>query len=340
MKAIKASSKMVSGASRKMVYGILFLATIFFFSWGMIKVTETLGTVAMTSASTKTAVATNSTTAAMAVNNSTTITTTATTKEAATAMPAMPKRVFCLGDSLTAGTSRKKGGFFPYAPYLEKALNDHGEDTTATNNITVEWKGFPGWTSFMIRGKLEKEGLKDFVEKEKEQDESNTNNNNNNNNNTKHEENLPPPPPFDLAIILVGTNDVFRKHPNPENIFNSIRKLHELVLDKGSCTKTLALGIPPSGWGRKPERGRVAAAVNQQLETWFMTTGTSTSTNSTSNSSSNSSSSYYTPFPISTYDPSSNLFAEDGIHFTPEGYEYLANALAPIVTEILSTTND
>eukprot|EP00531_Pseudo-nitzschia_arenysensis_P007829 CAMPEP_0116138032 /NCGR_PEP_ID=MMETSP0329-20121206/12557_1 /TAXON_ID=697910 /ORGANISM="Pseudo-nitzschia arenysensis, Strain B593" /LENGTH=245 /DNA_ID=CAMNT_0003632971 /DNA_START=76 /DNA_END=813 /DNA_ORIENTATION=+ len=234
----------------------------------------------------------------------------------AAASRSIPKRVFCFGDSLTAGTSPPGYDLYPYARYLEKALNPR-EDTTETTatttaKITVEWKGFPGWTSQSL---LTDAGLDNFLSNIKLEG--------------NEEEN--PPPPFDLAIILAGTNDLAH-NPSSESIFNSIREIHELALDKG-CTQTLALGIPPSGWQAHSEQAReLAASVNQQLESWATTTSTTTSTTSSTTN--------YMPFPISTFDRSSNLWSVDGLHFSKEGYEYLGNALAPIVTEILSTTND
>mmetsp|Transcript_29757 Transcript_29757/g.70033 ORF Transcript_29757/g.70033 Transcript_29757/m.70033 type:complete len:171 (-) Transcript_29757:12-524(-) len=84
-----------------------------------------------------------------------TITTTTTTSLSALS----PKRVFCFGDSLTAGTSPPGYELHPYAEHLEGALNQLRGDDTA---VQVRWKGYPGWTAPAL---IREGGLSDFLDR-------------------------------------------------------------------------------------------------------------------------------------------------------------------------------
>jgi hypothetical protein len=55
---------------------------------------------------------------------------------------AAPK-VFCYGDSLTAGTSPPLNQEFPYAKHLQEKLRT----MPGLESSIVRWKGYPGWTS-------------------------------------------------------------------------------------------------------------------------------------------------------------------------------------------------
>ena len=218
----------------------------------------------------------------------------------------LPKRVFCFGDSLTAGTSPPTHDLYPYARYLENALTSR----EGKPEITVGWKGFPGWTSSLL---LTDAGFSDILNNAKRKRTSEESSQ------TQIDQGLPP---FDLVIILAGTNDLaYSIEADP--IFEDIKSIHNLALDKG-CAHTLALGIPPSGWQERSEQARdMAASVNEQLESWATTTNEQPTTT-------------YLPFPIQTYDRTSDLWSPDGLHFSEKGYELLGNSLAPIVDEILS----
>lgn len=225
----------------------------------------------------------------------------APTKITATSRSLLPKRVFCFGDSLTAGTTRPSHQLYPYGRYLEEALRSDFD-----TEISVRWKGFPGWTSSSL---LQDAGFADFLDREK-QDRNQLSEKPN-----QIEEELPP---FDLVIVLAGTNDLAHDYSSDE-IVESIQGIHQLALDKG-CTKTLALGIPPSGWQAQSKDARaLATSVNQKLEAWVA----------------NQSTTMYKPFPIETFDRSSDLWSVDTLHFSEAGYQYMGAALAPTVAEIL-----
>jgi lysophospholipase L1-like esterase len=46
---------------------------------------------------------------------------------------------------------------------------------------------------------------------------------------------------------------------------------------------------------------------------------------------------HYVPFPIETYDPTSGYWSPDGLHFSPEGYKFIGESLAPIIANILNS---
>ena len=269
--------------SQKMVLSLVFLAAFTLFYWEKIHQNPRWASEAMSVASTSTTMK-------------------------VTSRRLLPKRVFCYGDSLTAGTSPPTHHLYPYGPYLEEALTKSSD-----SEISVKWKGFPGWTSISL---LQDAGFSDMLETAKRDrnkilEESNP-----------IEEELPP---FDLVIILAGTNDLAHGYTSDE-IFESVTGIHELALQKG-CPKTLALGIPPSGWQAHSKDARtLAASVNQKLEAWVAYKQQSTAATS-----------YYLPFPIETFDRSSDLWSPDTLHFSEAGYRYLGTELAPTVAEILST---
>mmetsp|Transcript_25173 Transcript_25173/g.59883 ORF Transcript_25173/g.59883 Transcript_25173/m.59883 type:complete len:148 (+) Transcript_25173:165-608(+) len=87
------------------------------------------------------------------------------------------KKVFCYGDSLTAGTSPPHVGNFPYGPHLEDSLSrDDG-------NVVVRWKGLPGWTAATMNEFINDPnvGLQPILDRN---------------------------PSLSLVIILAGTNDI------------------------------------------------------------------------------------------------------------------------------------
>jgi len=87
-----------------------------------------------------------------------------------------PKRIFCFGDSLTAGTAPPLDGLYPYGKMLESELGE---------NFVVRWRGLPGWTAQTMVEYLDDGtvGLRAAV-------------------------NGIDNPPLSLVIILAGTNDI------------------------------------------------------------------------------------------------------------------------------------
>ena len=260
------------------------------------------------------------------------------------------KKVFCFGDSLTAGTSPPyERELFPYATYLEEALRTRSTSSTNTNiadadadadaaniennesndndnnachlpeytSVVVRWKGFPGWQASTLR---DDGGLATIIS----------------NLIVKGGEDEPPPPPLDLILILAGTNDLTYEDDS-SIICSNIQGIHEIAHSYG-C-KTIALGIPPSGWQIQDSNkvGNIANEVNEKLQSWCCCDNdVGGSSSSTASSSSCSTMVTYVPFPIKEFDRDSGLWAPDGLHLSPEGYKTMGVSLSPIIANILN----
>lgn len=123
----------------------------------------------------------------------------------------------------------------------------------------------------------------------------------------------------DLVIILAGTNDLAYEK-NPDIVFKDIKSIHDVA--HGRNIHTLAIGVPDSAWQQQSvETANVAREVNAKLQEWSDTHSDLVD---------------YEPFPIAKFDPNSGYWAPDGLHFSPQGYQYLGENIAPKVTTILS----
>lgn len=202
------------------------------------------------------------------------------------------KKVFCFGDSLTAGSSPPLPQEFPYAINLEDKLRTDYPDVLGS--ALVRWKGFPGWTSKTL---LDGGGLGSTLDKVQSSVGK-----------------------VDLAIILAGSNDL-AYDSDADGIFNTISQIHSIA--HGRNVKTIALSIPPSSWQEMSQEAReTAEKVNEKLKKM---------------SASESGLCTFVPFPISYVDKSSGLWCSDGLHFSPEGYRFIGERLAPIVAEVLKS---
>ena len=222
------------------------------------------------------------------------------------------RKVFCFGDSLTAGTSPPERDVFPYAKHLEEALST---SDAGGPSAVVRWRGYPGWTASAL---LTDGGLSAFLDniaqQQQQQDDA---------------EKSSSSPPVDLVIILAGTNDLAYVS-NGQEIFDSIQGIHDIAHSKG-C-KTIALGIPPSGWQMQSDSARsIADDVNTKLESW---------SNEHTKDSSSRATATFVPFPIQEFDRNSGLWSPDGLHFSPEGYKTIGESLAPILANILCNDDD
>jgi lysophospholipase L1-like esterase len=256
------------------------------------------------------------------------------------------KKVFCFGDSLTAGTSPPyERELFPYATYLEEALrtrstsstniadtvadanNDNIDESNDNDNnachlpeytsVVVRWKGFPGWQASTLR---DDGGLATIIS----------------NLVVKGRDDEPPPPPLDLILILAGTNDLAYEDDS-SIIVSNIQGIHKIAHSYG-C-KTIALGIPPSGWQIQDSNkvGNIANEVNEKLQSWCCCDNdVGGSSSSTASSSSCSTIVTYVPFPIKEFDRDSGVWAPDGLHLSPEGYKTIGVSLSPIIANILN----
>ncbi|KAJ1457243.1 SGNH hydrolase-type esterase domain-containing protein [Pelagophyceae sp. CCMP2097] len=146
----------------------------------------------------------------------------------------VPMRVFCYGDSLTAGTSPPLTALFPYAPDLEKALNAAGAP------CVVRHRGLPGVTAadMLTYADDAQNGLNALLKKGKPA----------------------------LSVILAGTNDLGR-HDHAEPIVQALCGLHVLAHALG--VPTVAVGVPPSGYqAAVPAAYALAHDVNGKLRAW------------------------------------------------------------------------
>lgn len=225
-----------------------------------------------------------------------------------------PKHVFCFGDSLTAGTSPPERAEHPYGKHLLDALQSHGppgaSGVDGTPTATVEWLGLPGWTATSLLKELDLKGeLGQTARDRREREEGGT----------AAASSAAGAPPFDLVIILAGTNDLAYE-TKPWQIVSAIQDIHSIA--HGLGCPTMALGIPPSGYQSQSEQARLLArSVNDALKSWAENECPYDTR--------------YVPYPIEDFDRSTGFWSPDGLHFSPEGYKFVADALAPIVAEIL-----
>mmetsp|Transcript_15169 Transcript_15169/g.22202 ORF Transcript_15169/g.22202 Transcript_15169/m.22202 type:complete len:247 (-) Transcript_15169:25-765(-) len=211
-----------------------------------------------------------------------------------------PQKIFCFGDSLTAGTSPDFQEEFPYGPHLEKALQkDPAFGSSSSPPPLVRWRGLPGWTSSNL---VSNGGLSAILDKINSGSGS-----------------------VDLLILLAGTNDLGYES-DCDVIFKSITSLHEIAHSQG--VRTVALGIPTSAWQAQCESAKtLASAVNSKLEAWA--DGDERGKNQGKLAT-------FVPFPIREYARDSGLWSSDGLHFSKKGYEFIGECLSKPVAGILA----
>eukprot|EP00588_Corethron_pennatum_P035167 CAMPEP_0194351436 /NCGR_PEP_ID=MMETSP0171-20130528/108180_1 /TAXON_ID=218684 /ORGANISM="Corethron pennatum, Strain L29A3" /LENGTH=244 /DNA_ID=CAMNT_0039119065 /DNA_START=593 /DNA_END=1324 /DNA_ORIENTATION=- len=202
-------------------------------------------------------------------------------------------RIFCYGDSLTAGTCPLIDGLFPYGPHLEEALANKYRAAGSDTVPVVRWIGLPGWTSATMLESIDdgSVGLRSRL---------------------KHIANPAPT----LAVVLAGTNDLphgmTAAPAAAERIARSVSGLHEAA--HGLGIPTVAVSVPPSGWqAAVPEAALLAAGVNRELRSWC---GTVTAM------------AHFVEFPFGRRGEDDARWARDGLHLTPEGYHDLGDGLA------------
>jgi lysophospholipase L1-like esterase len=213
-------------------------------------------------------------------------------------------RILCYGDSLTAGTSSSLWELYPYAPHLEKALNQDILTTTGSNNnknapptcyYAVRHKGMPGWMASTMVESLDdpQYGLRAAIQ-------GITN------------------PSLSLVILLAGTNDLGYAM-DEERVLRPIRALHEMAWREG-VPHTLAIALPPSGYQSQVlEAASLATTINQKLQEFCHASHGR---------------GIFVPFPFE-YERNGNHWAPDGLHFSPEGYQVLGNYLKDPVRIVL-----
>lgn len=231
----------------------------------------------------------------------------------------MNNKIFCFGDSLTAGTSPPSFQEHPYSSHLESKLNSitSVEEEQQKNKYLVRHFGLPGWTATQLSSP---EGnLQSTLERI------------NTSTNTYPR----------LVIILAGTNDLAYCTNSDEcdDIFNSIKSIHDICHERN--IDTVALSIPTSGYQSQSgnNASSFAKLINNKIESWATerrTVNASTDANN-QNIGPIQPLVHYIPFPITEYDAASGFWSPDGLHFSPEGYSFIGESLAPIVKHILDS---
>lgn len=144
--------------------------------------------------------------------------------------------IFCFGDSLTEGMTAGTREFYPYAPHLERALD---------NNIkaNVTYLGLSGWTTLQFVETLDTaRGLAYNVQRQS---------------------------PLDLVILLAGTNDLGRQYP-AEDIQDRLETLVAKAREAGA-KHVLLLGIPESRWQvGNPSAMAKARDINQHMRDKYL----------------------------------------------------------------------
>lgn len=120
----------------------------------------------------------------------------------------------------------------------------------------------------------------------------------------------------DLVLIMGGTNDItYGSQAAP--ILASLKTLHAAAHGRG--VKTLAISIPPTGSDIAAQRASIQGEVNNGLGAWCggepMCAGF---------------------FDTSFLDPDAPSYRDDGLHFSPAGYEDLGRKLAGLVRQALA----
>lgn len=198
-------------------------------------------------------------------------------------------RILCYGDSLTAGSSGDALYGYPYAPHLEAAFQAKGR------SVVVRHRGLPGWTVDAMLGALDdgQSGLRSAIRNVKD-------------------------PPLSLVILLGGTNDLYYEFGAKE-ITENLEKLHKAAWELG-VSKTLAIGIPPSGYQSVNEEARALAdQVTNGLKAFCEV---------------NADKATFMPFPFA-FERGGTNWDSDTLHFSPSGYQRLGESLVPVVERIL-----
>lgn len=263
-------------------------------------------------------------------------------------------RIFCYGDSLTAGTSPPDYKEYPYAPHLEATMNqlqaqneaheiEEDHPSPPQKRFVVRWIGLPGWTAkSMVENQDSDIGLRSAIKKLI----ATTPKSRSSIGNSK----APASSSTSYVIILAGTNDLgyeINSSAASDTIFKYLTSLHNLVLkeDNNNNIRTIALSIPPSSWQYQfKDAKQLALSINNKLKQWCE------NHDDDINSSSNGKKqqlTYYIEHPMSTrpYEPKSDsdnsMWSSDGLHFSADGYKYVGESLAKaIFCDILSSSND
>lgn len=212
-------------------------------------------------------------------------------------------RILCYGDSLTYGMN-PVDRVHPYGPALQARLAERG----ARADVVAD--GHSGWTTAEMLRDADKPQVKSFggdgpgIRAALE--------------GRGFPEGGAPFRPFEAAVLLSGTNDLGHRTA-PATIFEDLKRLHLLVWRAG-VQRTVAVGIPESRASRSDAKlGESIVAVNEMLEKWAPTAGAAVGAVVR-----------YMPCPAG-YDD----LSEDGLHFSPAGFDKFGAGLADAVGDFL-----
>lgn len=238
-------------------------------------------------------------------------------------------KIFCYGDSLTAGTAPPSYEEYPYARDLELKLNslpvsgddqvqvEYGENYTSQNQkCIVRHSGLPGWTAAQLASP---EGnLISILDRIKSSTGTYPS----------------------IVIILAGTNDLAycTNESQCNEIFHSIQRIHGICHDRQ--IDTVALSIPPSAWQNQSnnDSAKYAKLINDEIQHWTIETKQKVVLNEVLGD--RQPIADYVSFPITSYDPSSGFWSSDGLHFSPEGYKFIGESLALPIKEIIKSKSE
>ncbi|KAG7356420.1 GDSL-like lipase/acylhydrolase family protein [Nitzschia inconspicua] len=222
-----------------------------------------------------------------------------------------PIRIFCYGDSLTAGVAPPAQDQFPYAETLQQSLIDKAKSRGKnTLSFEVEHAGFPGWTAKKLQDQLKSPDRNEVQTKLMQRDTLDPNSSY-----------------YDILIFFAGTNDLGHENESEQSIVTNILNVHAWAHHVARIPFTIAMPIPGSAFqSRNSAAANRAATINKGLQSEIRKNFPHFSTSSAST--------LWTPFPIS-YGAEKEDWALDGLHLSQHGYQQLGEYLASIIHERL-----
>lgn len=128
--------------------------------------------------------------------------------------------------------------------------------------------------------------------------------------------------PVSLVILLAGTNDLGVGF-DADEIADNLVRLHDTCLVANGVPRTIAIGIPPSGYqSAVPAAAALAQAVNDRLRAYCKERQQESSS--------------FVEFPFA-YEHRGTHWDGDGLHLSAQGYQVLGESLVPTVQAILQS---
>lgn len=209
----------------------------------------------------------------------------------------LAQRILCYGDSVTAGFCAGGRHFQPYGKVLAEALTLGGVPCEATIC------GLSGLTAAELAAKAGAVALSDF-----------SGNSSKGLNRVLAEDG-----PYDLALILVGTNDIGHGVP-PEAVVEHIIRLHAFCHARGVATVAIA---PPTMLAGPARAAREHVA--RLLESWAHATPDVVA--------------YFDSEKVLPRGPGNGFWEADELHLSAAGSIELGGRLAPRVAPLLAQTS-